>query len=248
VLAHVLAHAATTAPQVLAVDSIQTVVDPDQPGAPGSVTQVRDGAYRLVQHAKEHGRATVLVGHVTKEGTLAGPRVLEHVVDTVLSFEGDRHHALRMLRALKHRFGSTHELGLATDPGRQLARVRQLEAAALAARAQHLPGEHPPDIALEFQLHGHRVLEAAGGKLPRSLGDDHAARLGRGLQPGRQVRRLADRRDLVRRADAEAVADDDQSGRDADVNRRAAIGLLRQQRQVMLRAASHSKPWLIAPL
>src|SRR4051812_36146733 len=69
-LPHVLAHADATAPQVLAVDSIQTVVDPDLPGAPGSVTQVRDGAYRLVQHAKEHGRATVLVGHVTKEGTL----------------------------------------------------------------------------------------------------------------------------------------------------------------------------------
>ena len=72
-LPHVLAHADATAPQVLAVDSIQTVVDPDLPGAPGSVTQVRDCAYRLVQQAKEHGRATVLVGHVTKEGTLAGP-------------------------------------------------------------------------------------------------------------------------------------------------------------------------------
>ncbi len=86
---------------MLAVDSIQTVVDPDLPGAPGSVTQVRDGAYRLVQHAKEHGRATVLVGHVTKEGTLAGPRVLEHVVDTVLSFDGDRGHSLRVLHALE---------------------------------------------------------------------------------------------------------------------------------------------------
>jgi DNA repair protein RadA/Sms len=108
----VLAHVESVRPDVLALDSIQTVLDPDLPGAPGSVTQVRDCAYRLVQLAKERELTTVLVGHVTKEGTLAGPRVLEHVVDTVLSFDGDRGHALRMLHALKHRFGSTHELGL----------------------------------------------------------------------------------------------------------------------------------------
>jgi len=111
-LNHVIAHAEAVAPDVLAIDSIQTVVDPDRPGAPGSVTQVRDCAYRLVQLAKERGLATVLVGHVTKEGTVAGPRVLEHVVDTVLSFDGDRGHSLRLLRALKHRYGSTQELGL----------------------------------------------------------------------------------------------------------------------------------------
>jgi DNA repair protein RadA/Sms len=108
----ICAHVAELAPAVLAVDSIQTVCDPDAPGPAGSVTQVRDGAQRLVQLAKSTGIATVLVGHVTKDGALAGPRVLEHVVDTVLSFEGDRHHALRMLRASKHRFGSTDELGL----------------------------------------------------------------------------------------------------------------------------------------
>src|SRR5262249_14152901 len=111
-LPHVLAHVDAVAPSVLALDSIQTVVDPDQPGAAGSVSQVRDGAHRLVQLAKERVLPTVMVGHVTKEGTLAGPRVLEHVVDTVLTFDGDRGHSLRLLRALKHRFGSTHELGL----------------------------------------------------------------------------------------------------------------------------------------
>jgi len=111
-LNHVIAHAEAVVPDVLAIDSIQTVVDPDRPGAPGSVTQVRDCAYRLVQLAKERGLATLLVGHVTKEGTVAGPRVLEHIVDTVLSFDGDRGHSLRLLRALKHRFGSTQELGL----------------------------------------------------------------------------------------------------------------------------------------
>ena len=118
----------TIAPDVLAIDSIQTVHDPDAPGAAGSVAQVRDGAQRLVRLAKERGVATVLVGHVTKDGALAGPRVLEHVVDTVLSFEGDRHHALRMLRALKHRFGATDELGLFEMTERRARRGRRLRA------------------------------------------------------------------------------------------------------------------------
>jgi DNA repair protein RadA/Sms len=108
----VLAHLAELAPDVVVVDSIQTVYDPEVGSAPGSVTQVRECASRLVREAKERGTTVLLVGHVTKEGALAGPRVLEHVVDTVLSFEGDRHHALRLLRAVKHRFGSTNELGL----------------------------------------------------------------------------------------------------------------------------------------
>jgi DNA repair protein RadA/Sms len=108
----VMAAVATLEPAVLAIDSIQAVHDPDGSGVPGSVTQVRDCAQELVRVAKENDIATLLVGHVTKDGGLAGPRALEHVVDTVLSFEGDRHHALRMLRALKHRFGATDELGL----------------------------------------------------------------------------------------------------------------------------------------
>src|SRR5215218_11435237 len=111
-LSAILAHAAEVRPDVLVVDSIQTVFDPELASAPGSVAQVRECAHRLVRAAKDAGRATVLVGHVTKDGALAGPRVLEHVVDTVLSFEGERHHALRLLRAVKHRFGSTSELGL----------------------------------------------------------------------------------------------------------------------------------------
>jgi DNA repair protein RadA/Sms len=108
----VLAHVDAVAPRLLAIDSVQTVHDPDAPGAPGSIAQVREVAQRLVRCAKERNMATLIVGHVTKDGALAGPRALEHVVDTVLSFEGDRHHALRMLRALKHRFGATDELGL----------------------------------------------------------------------------------------------------------------------------------------
>jgi DNA repair protein RadA/Sms len=111
-LPSVLAAVDDVKPDVLVVDSIQTVHDPELGSAPGSVGQVRECAHQLVQLAKERAMATVLVGHVTKEGALAGPRVLEHVVDTVLSFEGERHHALRLLRAVKHRFGSTGELGL----------------------------------------------------------------------------------------------------------------------------------------
>jgi DNA repair protein RadA/Sms len=132
----ICAHAEGLAPDVVAVDSIQTVHDPDAPGAAGSVGQVRDGAQRLVRLAKETGIATILVGHVTKDGALAGPRALEHVVDTVLSFEGDRHHTLRMLRALKHRFGSTDEMGLLEMCGDGLQSVRDPSALFLADRRE----------------------------------------------------------------------------------------------------------------
>jgi DNA repair protein RadA/Sms len=99
-------------PDVLVVDSIQTAVDPEVGTAPGTVSQVQGCATRLVREAKSRGISVVLVGHVIKDGSLAGPRLLEHVVDTVLTFEGERHHALRLLRAMKHRFGPTGELGL----------------------------------------------------------------------------------------------------------------------------------------
>ncbi|MET0420505.1 MAG: DNA repair protein RadA [Acidimicrobiia bacterium] len=152
-LPHVLAHVDAVEPDVLALDSIQTVVDPDSPGAPGSVSQVRDCAYRLVQLAKERDLATVLVGHVTKEGTLAGPRVLEHVVDTVLSFDGDRGHSLRLLHALKHRFGSTHELGLFEMAELGLLDVPDASARFLVDRRGGAPGS-----AVSAVLEGTRPL------------------------------------------------------------------------------------------
>lgn len=99
-------------PQLLVIDSIQMVYSPDLPAAPGSVGQVRETATRLVYHAKRSGCPVFLVGHVTKQGNLAGPRTLEHMVDTVLYFEGDRHHAFRLLRAVKNRFGPTNEIGV----------------------------------------------------------------------------------------------------------------------------------------
>lgn len=99
-------------PDVLIVDSIQTVFLPEVQSAPGSVTQVRECAAQLMGLAKGSGVAVFLIGHVTKEGQIAGPKVLEHMVDTVLSFEGDVSHQFRLLRALKNRFGATHELGV----------------------------------------------------------------------------------------------------------------------------------------
>jgi len=111
-LPNVLAAIEQLEPDIVVVDSIQTVHDPELGSAPGSVVQVRECAHRLVREAKARGTTVLLVGHVTKDGGLAGPRVLEHVVDTVLEFQGERHHALRLLRATKHRFGPTNELGL----------------------------------------------------------------------------------------------------------------------------------------
>jgi len=127
-------------PTLVIVDSIQTVADPELPSAPGSVVQVRACAHRLVQEAKRRGLTIVLVGHVTKEGGLAGPRVLEHVVDTVLSFEGERHHALRLLRASKHRFGPTSELGLFEMGDIGLIDVPDPSGMFLADRRTGIPG------------------------------------------------------------------------------------------------------------
>ncbi len=99
-------------PDVCVIDSVQTLWSQEIGSAPGSVSQVREAASRLLRVSKESGVATFLVGHVTKDGSVAGPRVLEHLVDCVLQFEGDRYHAHRILRAVKNRFGSTNELGV----------------------------------------------------------------------------------------------------------------------------------------
>jgi DNA repair protein RadA/Sms len=100
------------APKFVIIDSIQTVYHPDVTSAPGSVSQVRECTAELMRIAKTKGIAVFIVGHVTKEGSIAGPRLLEHMVDTVLYFEGERHHTYRILRAVKNRFGSTNEMGI----------------------------------------------------------------------------------------------------------------------------------------
>jgi DNA repair protein RadA/Sms len=179
-LPHVLAHVDEVQPTVLALDSIQTVLDPDAPGAAGSVPQVRECAQRLVRLAKEQGITTLLVGHVTKDGSLAGPRALEHVVDTVLAFEGDRHHALRMLRALKHRFGSTSELGLFEMEEQGLADVADPSTLFLADRRPGLAGS-----AVTAVLEGARPLLVEVQALVAKARVDAPRRSGQGIDANR---------------------------------------------------------------
>jgi DNA repair protein RadA/Sms len=144
-------------PDVCVIDSVQTLHAAEVGSAPGSVAQVREAAARLLRAAKGLGVATILVGHVTKDGTVAGPRVLEHLVDCVLQFEGDRYHAHRVLRAAKNRFGSTNELGVfemtgtglvgVPDPSEIFGRAAGSEVGSAVACA--LEGTRP--ILLEIQ-------------------------------------------------------------------------------------------------
>ncbi len=152
-LPHIVAAIDTVQPQLVIIDSIQSVADPDLGSAPGSVVQVRGCTHRLVAEAKSRGVPVMLVGHVTKDGGLAGPRLLEHVVDTVLSFEGDRHHALRLLRAVKHRFGSTNELGVFEMVERGLVGVPDASSLFLTDRRTGVAGS-----AVTPTLEGHRPL------------------------------------------------------------------------------------------
>jgi DNA repair protein RadA/Sms len=126
-------------PDACVVDSVQVLYDPAMSGSPGSVGQVREVAGRLMRVAKERGIATLLVGHVTKEGSLAGPRVLEHLVDCVLSFEGERERTYRTLRALKNRFGSTNEVGVFEMGERGLLEVADASAR-FVTEATRAPG------------------------------------------------------------------------------------------------------------
>src|SRR5881296_2136326 len=146
-------HVAELHPRVLVVDSIQAVFLPGLESAPGSVTQVRECGARLMLLAKGTGIATFLVGHVTKEGALAGPRVLEHLVDTVLYFEGEQHHAYRVLRAVKNRFGSTNEIGVFQMGEAGLVEVTNPSGFFLAER----PGDAPGSVIVS-SLEGTRPL------------------------------------------------------------------------------------------
>jgi len=136
------------------VDSIQTLYSPELTGAPGGVGQVRDTAARLMRLAKAEGIAVVLVGHVTKEGSIAGPRVLEHMVDTVLQFEGDRYQSFRVLRALKNRFGSTNEVGVFEMTGTGMVEVEDPSAFFLSRRE----GGMPPGVVTVCLLEGTRPM------------------------------------------------------------------------------------------
>ncbi|MGO3050616.1 DNA repair protein RadA [Staphylococcus casei] len=127
-------------PDLLVVDSIQTIFHPEISSAPGSVSQVRESTQSLMNIAKQMNIATFIVGHVTKEGQIAGPRLLEHMVDTVLYFEGDEHHAYRILRAVKNRFGSTNEMGIFEMKQSGLKGVANPSEMFLEERSTNVPG------------------------------------------------------------------------------------------------------------
>src|SRR6266511_3038900 len=159
-------------PEVCVIDSVQTLYSSELGSAPGSVAQVREAAGRLLRLAKEAGIATILVGHVTKDGAVAGPRVLEHLVDCVLQFEGDRYHEHRVLRAAKNRFGSTNELAVFEMTGTGLVGVpepselfgRTVEGEIGAAVACALEGSRP--LLLEIQA----LVTPTDLAMPRRVG------------------------------------------------------------------------------
>ena len=149
----ILHHIESMKPSIVIVDSIQTTYDPSLESAPGTVSQIRDCTAELARVAKTGGPPIFLIGHVTKEGALAGPRVLEHMVDTVLYFEGDRHLSYRILRAVKNRFGSTDEIGIFEMREEGLAEVENPSAALLAERTPEASGS-----AVTATLEGTRPL------------------------------------------------------------------------------------------
>ncbi len=140
VVERIIAMTIAMRPCLLAVDSIQTLTCADVSSSPGSVTQVRESAYKLLGMAKKENIPVVLVGHVTKDGAIAGPKVLEHMVDTVLYFEGDRSHAFRILRTVKNRFGSTNEIGVFEMKEEGLVPVSNPSEIFLAERPLNEPG------------------------------------------------------------------------------------------------------------
>jgi len=139
-LERILATIENTRPGVVVIDSIQTLYSEQLQSAPGSVAQVRECAAQLTRLSKQLGVAVVMIGHVTKEGTLAGPRVLEHIVDTVLYFEGDTHSSYRLVRAFKNRFGAVNELGVFAMTDRGLRGVSNPSALFLSQHAQQVAG------------------------------------------------------------------------------------------------------------
>ena len=173
-------------PQVCVVDSIQTMYLPDMASAPGSVSQVRESAARLMRFAKLSGCVLFLVGHVTKEGAIAGPRVLEHMVDAVLYFEGDRQHQYRLLRAVKNRFGSVNELGMFEMTGEGMREVPGASEALLSERAHGMSGS-----AVLCAMEGSRSVLADVQALVSTTVFGNPRRMASGVDLGRLALLLA---------------------------------------------------------
>jgi DNA repair protein RadA/Sms len=181
-LENVLARLAETRPVLAVIDSIQTLYSDALTSAPGSVAQVRECAAQLTRFAKQSGTAIVLVGHVTKEGALAGPRVLEHIVDTVLYFEGDTHSSYRLVRAIKNRFGAANELGVFGMTERGFKAIGNPSALFLAGHAKPVSG-----TAVLATLEGSRPLLIE----LQALVDTSCSALPRRIAVGLETNRLA---------------------------------------------------------
>ena len=182
----VLEAAEIEAPRVLVIDSIQTLYSESLAGAPGTVSQLRESAAQLVRYAKRTGTTVFLVGHVTKEGVLAGPRVLEHMVDTVLYFEGDEGSRYRIVRAVKNRYGAVHELGVFAMTESGLREVPNPSSIFLQRHAQGVPGS-----AVMVTREGTRPLLI---EVQALLDESHLAnprRVAVGLDPNRLAMLLA---------------------------------------------------------
>jgi DNA repair protein RadA/Sms len=167
-LSAILEHINAVKPAVVIVDSIQTTYMPELESSAGSVTQVRECASRLRELAKSSGVAVFLIGHVTKEGAIAGPRVLEHIVDTVLYLEGDRFQSYRLLRSVKNRFGATSEVGVFEMRERGMVEITNPSEAFLAERMVNAPGS-----AIAVTMEGTRpiLVEVQGLSSPTSFGN-----------------------------------------------------------------------------
>lgn len=187
-------------PDVVIVDSIQMIYRPDLPAAPGSVTQLRDCCMQLVYLAKSTGTAVIVVGHVTKAGTLAGPKIIEHIVDTVVYFEGDRFHSHRIVRCVKNRFGSTHEVGVFEMTGDGLKEV-----ADPASLFVHSHGQPTSGTLLTAAMQGSRVMVLEVQALTASSVIGAARRKTSGVSNDRVSMILAV---LEKRCDLKLAADD----------------------------------------
>src|SRR5487761_2285113 len=182
----IIAAIGATAPEIVVIDSIQTIYTEALASAPGSVAQVRECAAQLTRMAKQRGIVVLFVGHVTKEGAIAGPRVLEHIVDTVLYFEGDTHSSFRLVRAIKNRFGAANELGVFAMTERGLKGVANPSALFLSQHAEGVPGS-----AVVATLEGSRPLLVEVQALVDPVQGMTPRRLAVGLDPQRLALLLA---------------------------------------------------------
>ncbi|MFC4565962.1 DNA repair protein RadA [Nocardiopsis mangrovi] len=202
-VASLVSHVDSVAPGLLIVDSVQTMSSPDVSGVPGGVTQVREVAGALIRLAKERGIATVLVGHVTKDGSIAGPRLLEHLVDVVLQFEGDRHSQLRLLRAVKNRYGPTDEIGCFELSDSGIIGLPDPSGLFLTRRNEPVPG-----TCVTVTLEGRRPLIAEVQALVATTNMPQPRRATSGLDTARvnMVMAVLERRARVRIANADVYA------------------------------------------